>query len=180
MLLVSLINDILDLSKIEAEKYTIEDESIEIQNLINESIGQNEIALRSKNQDIRVQADRDLPRLRADKRAFLQILNNLISNSIKFSSEGCEIRIAAEIDQNGRYLVTVSDNGSGISPEDLKTITEPFTRARAQHAHPNEGTGLGLYLVDSLMKLHGGTMRVESQLNLGTTVSLRFPTERVI
>jgi len=180
MLLVNLINDILDLSKIEANKYTIEDELIEIKSLVKESIVQNQVALRSKNQEIRIQIDTKLPILRADRRAMLQVLNNLISNSIKFSSDGCEVLVTAEVDDTGRYLVSVSDNGPGISPEDIKTIAEPFTQAKAHHARPNEGSGLGLYLVDSLMKLHGGTMRVDSELNVGTTVILQFPSERFV
>lgn len=180
MLLVNLINDILDLSKIEANKYIIEDEPIEIEDLVNESIVQNQIALRTKNQEIRIRIDAELPNLRADRRGMLQIFNNLISNSIKFSSNGCEVLVTAEVDDTGRYLVSVSDNGPGISPEDIKTIAEPFSQAKAHHARPNEGSGLGLYLVDRLMKLHGGTMRVDSELNVGTTVSLQFPSKLIV
>ncbi len=180
MLLVNLINDILDLSKIEANKYTIEDEPIEILTLVKESIVQNRVGLRAKTQEIRTQIDPELPRLRADRRAMLQVLNNLISNSIKFSPEGCQILVVAEIDETGGYVVSVSDNGCGIAPQDIKTIAEPFTQAKAHQARTDEGSGLGLYLVDSLMKLHGGSMSIDSELDVGTTVNLRFPSERVV
>lgn len=180
MLLLNLINDILDLSKIEANKYTIEDEPIEIVGLVDESIAQNRVALRAKNQDIRIRIDTGLPPLRADRRAMLQVFNNLISNATKFSPDGGEVVVTADIDDTGRYVVSISDNGPGIPPEDMETIAEPFTQAKAHHARPNEGSGLGLYLVDSLMKLHGGTMRVDSELNVGTTVRLQFPSDRVV
>lgn len=180
MLLVNLINDILDLSKIEAGKYDIDDEIIDLKNLIGESITQNQVYVRTKSQTIRVHIADSLPNLRADKRAMLQILNNLVSNAVKFSSDGSEILVAARVDDNGQYLVSVSDEGVGISPEDQKTIAEPFTQFAAYHTRPNKGTGLGLYIVDRLMRLHNGTMEIQSELMVGTTVTLLFPSERVV
>jgi PAS domain S-box-containing protein len=180
VMLVSLINDILDLSKIEANKYVINDVPIKIEKLVSESVAQNLVALNSKKQKVRVRIGNDMPFLKADRRAVLQILNNLISNSIKFASDDYGITVQAEIDDTGHYLVAVSDKGPGISPEDLKTIAEPFMQSSAYHSRPAKGTGLGLCIVDRLMKLHNGTMRIESQLNVGTTVILKFPKDRVV
>ena len=75
--------------------------------------------------------------------------------------------------------MSVSDTGCGISPKDLKTIAEPFTQFNAYQTRPNKGTGLGLYIVDRLMKLHDGAMKIASEVNVGTTVVLEFPAERV-
>ena len=177
-LLVSLINDILDLSKIEAHKYAISDDVIDVSAVVGECVLQSRAASDKKGQVISVDVSASLPALKADERAVMQILNNLVSNAIKFSPDDGRISITAKLGPDNRISVAVTDNGIGMSRKDLAMISEPFAQADGLHARRHEGTGLGLYLVDSLMKLHGGTMSVESTVGQGTTVTVMFPAER--
>jgi two-component system CheB/CheR fusion protein len=179
-LLLSLINDVLDLSKIEAQKYVLHEKDIEIAKLIDESISQNLAAFGKIKQTISVSIPDDFPNLRGDERALTQILNNLLSNALKFSPENSEIAIRVKLDQADAILIEVADEGIGIAAKDLALIDQPFSQVESQHTRRHEGTGLGLYLVLRLMKLHGGTKKIDSKPNKGTTVTVRFPPERTI
>jgi PAS domain S-box-containing protein len=177
-LLISLINDILDLSKIEAEKYIVNEVILDVRQLVEESVNQNRAAMNKPAQVFSIDAAADLPDLRADERAVLQILNNLVSNAIKFSSDDGAIGIGVGTDAENAIVIAVADDGIGMSEADLESIRKPFAQANGEHARRHEGTGLGLYLVGNLMKLHGGTMRVSSEPGKGTTVTVRFPPAR--
>ncbi|MBO6785182.1 MAG: hypothetical protein JJ899_18185 [Alphaproteobacteria bacterium] len=121
----------------------------------------------------------DLPNLYADNRVFRQIVLNLLSNAIKFTGEGGEVVLAADIDARGACVLQVSDDGIGIAPEYLGTIMQPFVQIDSGMNRKYEGTGLGLSLVQSMAELHGATVEIESAPGVGTTVSVRFPAERV-
>ena len=177
-LLISLINDILDLSKIEAEKYIVNEMILDVRQLVEESVNQNRAAMNKPAQTVSIDTAAGLPALRADERAVLQILNNLVSNAIKFSLDDGMIGIGVETDAENAIVIAVADNGIGMSEADVESIRKPFAQANGEHARRHEGTGLGLYLVGNLMKLHGGTMRVSSEPGKGTTVTVRFPPAR--
>jgi cell cycle sensor histidine kinase DivJ len=116
----------------------------------------------------------DLPQMTGDERAFKQILLNLLSNAIKFTGEGGKVIVSAQVD--GRELLLhVTDTGIGIGKDDLACLGNPFFQAGASYQGRHEGTGLGLSIVKSLVSLHGGEMKVESELDRGTTVSVRLP-----
>ena len=118
--------------------------------------------------------------MRGDERALIQILNNLLSNAIKFTPHAGEIDVAVTVDEGDGIVIAVSDTGAGISQADIVRVLEPFEQAHVTSSTAHNGTGLGLYLCANLMKLFGGTMAIESELDKGTTVTIRFPPERTI
>ncbi len=179
-LLVSLIDDILDLSKIEAKKYDLQEDRLNLNDLVKECLTQNKIAAEAKQQIIRVDLPVDFPALLADHRAILQILNNILSNAIKFSEKGKAIELQGGLSRDGGIMLTVTDTGIGISPKDIALITQPFMQVQSSHSIARESSGLGLYLVSSLMTLHGGDLDIESKLGEGTVIKLTFPPERTI
>ncbi len=118
--------------------------------------------------------------LRADQRALRQMLINLLSNAVKFTPEGGHVKVTAGRDDEGRFVISVSDTGIGISEEDQPKVLLPFNQVDSRLSRKYEGTGLGLPLTKRLMELHGGWLEIESALERGTKVSLIFPRERVI
>ena len=106
-------------------------------------------------------------------------MHNLLTNSVKFTPQGGEITVGATAEPNGSVSVWCRDTGIGISPKNIPVILAPFGQVRNLE-HGAGGSGLGLSIVKSLIKLHGGTLEVESELGAGTTVTVRFPLERVV
>jgi signal transduction histidine kinase len=105
---------------------------------------------------------------------------NLLSNAIKFTSRGGTIEVSSWVDEQGACMVSVVDSGCGIAKQDLDKVLDPFVQAENAMTRRHEGTGLGLPLVKEYMDLHGGTLDLESTLGVGTTVTIRFPPERLI
>ena len=118
-------------------------------------------------------------RVRVDKLRIKQILLNLLSNSVKFTARG-SITVRQRPTQDGGVSVQVIDTGMGISEQDLERVFEPFMQADTSLQRSHEGTGLGLPLSRSLAKLHGGTLALESEIEVGTTATLCLPPERVL
>lgn len=179
-LLVSLVNDVLDLSKIEAGQYDLNEGTIVIEDLIKACLNQNKIAADDKKLTIHCDVPAKFPSLRGDERTVIQILNNLISNAVKFSHEGKSVWVHAAVTDRNEIKVSVVDEGIGISSADIDDIQKPFTQANAEHARKHEGTGLGLYLVQKLVTLHGGRFQIASKLGQGTTAEVTFPARRTI
>jgi signal transduction histidine kinase len=178
--LLSLINDILDLSKIEANEFHLSEGDVDVSVAVNATVR----ILRPKALDVGLEvimdvAD-DIPLLRADQRALKQILINLLSNAVKFTPKGGRITITAAIDDRGSCLFTVQDTGIGIAESDIPVVLQPFSQVDSSLARKFEGTGLGLPLSKRLAELHGGTLEIDSVLGEGTKVSVRFPAERVL
>jgi signal transduction histidine kinase len=122
----------------------------------------------------------DLPRLYADERKLKQILINLLSNAVKFTPAGGSIMVGAELAQDGAVLVSVTDTGIGIAPEDIETALAPFGQIEASLARNADGTGLGLPLSRAMAELHGGDLMIDSAINRGTTVVVRLPSSRAV
>ncbi|MBT4890002.1 MAG: transporter substrate-binding domain-containing protein [Rhodospirillales bacterium] len=179
-LLVSLINDVLDLSKIEAGKYKLADESVSLSKIIDVSIRQ--VSSLASNSKLTLISDvpADMPHIVGDERALIQVLNNLASNAIKFSPEGGMITLSACLNQDNTIMVTVRDMGIGMSEEDVTKALQPFEQIDSTRSRQYKGTGLGLHLCVNFMKLFGGTLQIESKKDKGTTVTLQFPSERTI
>jgi signal transduction histidine kinase len=178
--LLSLINDILDLSKIEADKYELYEQEIEPGEILQSAL--RIVRERAKEAGIKVitEIDSPLPRLFADERALKQILINLLSNAVKFTPEGGRITVRAEIDARGDFLMSVADTGIGIHKDNVKKVLEPFRQVDTALSRKYEGTGLGLALTKCLVELHGGTLDLESELDHGTTVTVVLRESRVI
>lgn len=178
-LLISLINDLLDISKVEAGKYELVEEIVDIEELIQSCLRQVATAAAANRQQLTVDVVPPLPRLQGDKRVLVQILNNLLSNAIKFTSEGGRIVVRAWAEPQGRLLIAVADNGIGMTEEGVAKALRPFEQAHNARARENKGTGLGLHLCDNFMRLFGGKLEIESRAGEGTTATVAFPAERV-
>jgi len=173
--LLSLINDILDLSKIEAGKTENAPEDIPLAASIAESLELVRIRFNDDRSRLAIKLSFDTPTVYADPRHFRQIIVNMLSNADKFTPEGGKITIASEPMPDGGVRVIVSDTGVGIPEDDIERVLEPFGQADLNVQLTQEGTGLGLPLSRKLMELHGGSLELESRVGEGTTVTLTFP-----
>jgi signal transduction histidine kinase len=178
--LLDLINILLDLSKIEAGKYELYEEEIDVHAVISAAMRLVRGQARATNIRLQTRLPEDLPHLHADERALRQIVLNLLANAVKFTGEGGKVLALAQIDKDGSLLLCVADTGIGIAQADIERIMLPFERANDSHIRKTEGAGLGLSLVASLVQLHDGTIKIESTVGEGTTVLIRFPAERVL
>jgi signal transduction histidine kinase len=176
----SVVNDILDVSRIEAGNFEPADEDVDIETVVTASL--RFVERRAADGGIRLTAEpmRDIPTLRGDERLIKQILVNLLSNAVKFTPEGGTVTFAARREADGAVALSVIDTGIGIAPEHLPNLGQPFFQVDSQLARKHDGTGLGLYLVAKFIALHDGTLDIKSQPDKGTTVTIRFPASRVI
>lgn len=178
--LLSLINDILDISKVEAGRYELEEENVDVAEVVERAL----MLVRGRAEEGRIKLSAELSAgeavLRADRRMILQILANLLSNAVKFAPPGAHVSIRTYIVGGGSYVIEVSDTGAGMSDDEIKEALTPFGRASSLTSRPKEGTGLGLPLAQSFAQLHGGDLSIESTEGQGTTISVRFPRARVI
>ncbi|MGZ3272316.1 MAG: PAS domain-containing sensor histidine kinase [Caulobacteraceae bacterium] len=172
--LLSVINDILDMSKIEAGKMTMRFEMLDLNDVVADAVRL--VRGRADDQGLRLSAEMEgLPEIEADFRALKQVLLNLLSNAIKFTPRGGAVRVWGKAtrgpDGVDRVQVNVQDTGIGISREDLDRLASPFEQVESQHSKTQQGTGLGLALSKALIALHGGTLDIQSEPGKGTTVS---------
>lgn len=177
--LLGLISDLLDLSKIESGKADLNEQQISPIDIIQCSISF--IKVRADENNIKVVIDdvaEDIE-IDVDARMLKQMLVNLLSNAVKFTPKGGEIKVITGQLESGDYSIKVRDSGIGIAEEHIDEVILPFWQVDSKHERANEGTGLGLPLVKSLIELHGGSMNVQSQFGAGTTVELIIPNERV-
>lgn len=176
--LLSVVNGILDMSRIESGNFSIVAEPFEIGGLIEACTQMLTLKIEAGGLQVSVDAPGDLPYIAGDRRACRQILLNLISNAVKFTPPGGEVKIVAR--RAGGYVaVSVIDNGIGVAVEDLQRLGEPFFQARAEYDRPYEGTGLGLSIVKGLVRLHDGLFAIESKLGEGTKVTVHLPIQEM-
>jgi cell cycle sensor histidine kinase DivJ len=173
MHLVDLVSDLLDMSKIEAGKFTIERQACDVRTLAEESVAMVKGLADEAGVELRVDVPERLT-LSADARALKQSLINLMSNAVKFTPSEGRVTVSARVD-GGDVVIKVTDTGVGIPEKDLARIGKPFEQVEGAMQRLHKGTGLGLSLVKSLTELHGGTMSITSALGDGTTVTLRLP-----
>ena len=176
--LLALINDILDMSKIEAGKMNLHLETVDVAEMAAEAVRLMRNRAESAGLLIKVIAPDDLPTLEADYRGLKQILLNLLSNAIKFTPQGGRITVRAALVEGGagpRVRIGVTDTGIGIAPEDLGRLARPFEQIETQHSKTQQGTGLGLALTKALVELHEGVLDIASEMGVGTTVSFTLP-----
>jgi two-component system cell cycle sensor histidine kinase PleC len=173
--LLSLINDLLDVAKIESGKMEIDPAPLDPRPLI-EDIGRLLTPrLAASKQTLHIHVEPDVPLIVADERAFKQMMLNLASNAIKFTQKGGEITFGCRRAEEGGVIVSVRDNGPGIAPEKLARVFQPFSQIDNRYDREAGGTGLGLALVRGLAELHGGRVWIESVLGEGVTACIYFP-----
>ena len=176
--LLALINDILDMSKIEAGKMTLHLETVDVEEMASEAVRLMRNRAESAGLIVMVVAPRDLPTIKADYRGLKQVLLNLLSNAIKFTPQGGRITVrAAQVEgaTGPRVRISVADTGIGIAADDLGRLARPFEQIETQHSKTQQGTGLGLALTKSLIELHGGTLDIRSAPGRGTAVRILLP-----
>lgn len=178
--LLSLINDILDISKVEAGRYELTEDTVDMAEVVERAL----MLVRARAEGAGVNLSTHLSSgetmLRADRRMILQILANLLSNAVKFAPADAHVTVRASIDTDGSYVIDVEDDGRGMSSEEIEEALTPFGRASSLTSRPIEGTGLGLPLARSFTELHGGDLTIKSTTGKGTTVTVRFPRDRII
>jgi two-component system CheB/CheR fusion protein len=178
--LLRIVNELLDMSKLEAGAVQLEEEEVDVARAIEDSVHLVEEQAKRAGVDICTEIARPLSSLRVDQHRLKQILINLLSNAVKFSTSGRRVVVEAGVDRSGTFDIVVRDNGIGIRPEDLPKVLAPFGQVEDAMAAKLEGTGLGLPLAKALCELLGGTFDLKSKAGVGTKVSIRFPEERVI
>jgi cell cycle sensor histidine kinase DivJ len=174
--LLNVVNDILDMSKIEAGKFKIVKEPFDVAGLVNSCCDVMGQIAEQGSIDLKVDVAPRIPELAADKRACKQILLNVISNAIKFTEPGGWVEVSAR-SKDGNIVFAVSDNGIGIAAQDLAQLGNPFVQANCSYDRNYEGAGLGLSVVKGLARLHGGSLEIKSTLGEGTTVTIELPLE---
>ncbi len=178
--LLGLINEILDLSRIEAGRYELNEESISLVAVVEDC--HHLLKLRASSRGITIHEifEPELPRLWADERAVRQICLNLLSNSIKFTPQGGEIWLKVGWTASGGQYISVKDTGAGIPEEEIPIVLASFGQGSNSIRSAEQGAGLGLPIAKSLIDLHGGTFSLKSKLRIGTEVVITFPPERVV
>jgi PAS domain S-box-containing protein len=178
--LLTLINDILDVAKIEAGAHELRDEEVDPYDIV--SAVERLVSERAARAVLKLSTDlpSGLPKLRADERKLKQVLLNLLSNAIKFTPEHGRVALAARLNNDGSFIFEVSDTGIGIAAEDIPRAFAPFEQVDSRLSRQFEGTGLGLPLSDGFVRLHGGTLELVSTPGKGTRAVVKLPPERVI
>jgi signal transduction histidine kinase len=177
--LLSLINDILDISRLEARKAELIESQVALGPLLEEALDMVRSLADDAGVTLALAVQPDLPLLWADNRRVKQIVLNLLSNAVKFTERGGEVQLRAGL-KNGAVEITVSDTGIGIAPQDLPKAFESFGQIDSRLSRKYEGSGLGLPLARHLAELHGGSLTIESQRGVGTVARLQFPVQRSI
>ncbi len=177
--LLDVINDVLDITKIEAGRVEPREADVNLVAAIEACV----MIVKSKAQaaglTMRLQSERDLPVLRGDGRMIKQILLNLLSNAVKFTPSGGEISISTRLCVNGDARIDVADTGIGVAEKDLALVLSTFGQVDSGLNAKHHGTGLGLPLARSLTELHGGRLEIQSELGVGTTVTIWLPANRL-
>ena len=173
--LLSLINDLLDVAKIEAGRMEIEPEPLDARKIFDTTLKIIGAKARERNQQLVIEVDPSTPQLWADERALKQILINLVSNAVKFTPEGGRIDVVAGRARGGGFQIMVQDNGPGIPRDKLDRIFKPFSQVDNRYDRQGGGTGLGLALVRGLAELHGGRAWIESEQGNGCRAYVVLP-----
>ena len=177
--LLSLINVILDVARIESGRFELADDAVDIGRMIRAAARQVETAARAGEIAILFEMPAALPGLRADERRLTQALQQVLSNAVKFTEVGGTVTIGAGVETDGSLFISVRDTGIGISAADLDRVFEPFTQLDSTLSRRYGGTGLGLFIARAMVTGHGGTLTLTSEAGRGTTALIRLPADRV-
>jgi two-component system cell cycle sensor histidine kinase PleC len=177
--LLSLINDMLDLAKIEGGRLLLREADVNLSALIGEVVETSQLKAKESSISLVKKVDRGFPKVRGDERGLRQIISNLLSNALKYTPPGGCVTVFAVIEPDGRLAMGVEDTGIGIAPEDQAMVFDRFGQGRHDVTTADKGTGLGLAIVKGFAEAHDGTVTLESQLGTGTKVTAYLPATRV-
>jgi two-component system cell cycle sensor histidine kinase PleC len=178
--LLDLINEILDLSRIEAGKYDLHEETISLLDIAEDCIGMIQLRARGKNISIDQQFENTMPPVWADEKAIRQVILNLLSNAVKFTPNGGEIRVKAGWTSSGGQYVSIKDNGPGIPEEEIPVVLSAFGQGAIAIKSAEQGTGLGLPIVQAILNKHDGHFVLKSKMRQGTEAIAILPAKRVM
>jgi PAS domain S-box-containing protein len=178
--LLEVINDILDLSKIESGQLELRERPVDVGRAMGSTVRLLRDRAEAAGVVLTVTVADDLPALLVDERALRQILLNLLSNAVKFTPAGGTVAVRAEVADDGDFLLSVTDTGIGMAVRDIPKALAPFGQVDSSLTRRYEGTGLGLPLVKSLAEMHGGSVEIDSEPGRGTMVSIRLPAARLV
>lgn len=178
--LLEIINNMLDLSKIEANKFDLQEQTVDVPHAVQACVTL--VQGRAEKQGVKIQAvvsDKS-PYLYCDERGLKQVLLNLMTNAVKFTPEGGTLTVETWSNETDGFVFRFRDTGIGIATEDIPMVLTPFGQVESAHSRLQQGTGLGLPLTKSIVELHGGTFELQSEVEVGTTVTVSFPARRVV
>ncbi len=178
--LLNLINEILDLSRIEAGRYELNEEALSLLEIAEDCIGMVQLRARAKNISIQQQFEPNLPQVWADEKSIRQVLLNLLSNAVKFTSQGGTVTVKVGWTAGGGQYVAIKDNGPGIAEEEIPVVLSAFGQGSIAIKSAEQGTGLGLPIVQAILAKHDGQFILKSQLREGTEVIAILPATRVL
>ncbi|MFA6018786.1 MAG: response regulator [Rhodospirillales bacterium] len=178
--LLRIINDILDISRVESGRLDLQEADFDLNEAVHNVSRLVLDQARRQQVTLHIDIAEDLPLIHADRRIIEQALLNLLYNAVKFTPEGGSISVTARLPKEGGLAVAVADTGIGISAEDIDRVMQPFGQVESRMSRKHAGTGLGLPLSETFVKLHGGRLEIESQVNKGTTVTLYLPDGRLV
>jgi signal transduction histidine kinase len=174
-----LINDILDLARIEAGRYELHTHPVALAALLDECLKLVQPEAMRKCLALELRVESGFGDIRADRRALKQVFLNVLSNAVKFCGEAGRVAVRVQSCADSEAEVTVSDTGAGIPADVMSELFQPFRQANSGVARKYGGTGLGLSICKKLIELHGGSIAIDSELGVGTRVSIRLPAERL-
>lgn len=177
--LLDLVNNLLSISRLDSGEYDVHEDRLDLRETAKacaKIVGSN---LKGKDVSIDVDIPLSTPKVRGDLQSIRQIFLNLLGNAVKFTPDGGNVRVTAETDSTGRLALVVTDNGIGIAKADLPNVTQPFHQVDGSTSRQHGGVGLGLHIVSRLVDLHDCEMKIESELGVGTRVTIMFPRNRV-
>lgn len=178
--LLSLIDDVLDLARIEAGRLELTEEPVNLREVASECLRMIELPANHRRISLKLDMPRHLPRIHADNRAIRQLWLNLASNALKFTDDGGKLTLFAHIDEDGAIAFGVEDTGCGMDAEELAVVMQAFTQGHSKARTGERGTGLGLAIVSGLVAAHGGRINLESEVNKGTQATVVLPRARLI
>ena len=177
---MSLINDLLDLSKIEAGKFELKFEGVDLAAIVSDSLKLMGNEASRSQVILRKAIPANMPRVVADKRAMKQIFLNLLSNAVKFTPPGGQVMVTLKLNKAGELAASISDTGHGMTPDELSRALKPFERITGENHPDKPGTGLGLPLTKALAEANHARFDMTSEPGKGTKVTITFPTPRVL